>query len=174
MASSSPERAVNLASLFQDLGPIRGCGFEDVGDEPFDIIIVGAALSVAWESRQIRQAIRVSTDISARVRVPGGPEIGATTIDLSEGGTALNLVQPLHLPLDSVVQVALAPEYKTVWIDATVTRSTGGTGPTPPVAAGVSPASVMRVPALGRTRPLRFSATRRSCSGRASPCWSSP
>lgn len=91
----------------------------------YNIIIVGAALSVAWESRQIRQAIRVSTDISARVRVPGGPEIGATTIDLSEGGTALNLVQPLHLPLDSVVQVALAPEYKTVWIDATVTRSTG-------------------------------------------------
>jgi cellulose synthase (UDP-forming) len=92
----------------------------------YNIIIVGAALSVAWESRQIRAAIRVSTDISARVRVPGGPEIIATTIDLSEGGTALTLSQPMHLPLDSHVQVALAPEFKLVWIDATVTRSTGG------------------------------------------------
>ena len=39
VANRSPERAVNLASLFSDLGPIRGCGFEEVGDEPFDVVI---------------------------------------------------------------------------------------------------------------------------------------
>jgi shikimate dehydrogenase len=43
IANRSPERAVNLASLFSDLGPIRGCGFEEVGDEPFDIVINATA-----------------------------------------------------------------------------------------------------------------------------------
>jgi shikimate dehydrogenase len=43
VANRSPERAVNLASLFSDLGPIRGCGFEEVGDEPFDVVINATA-----------------------------------------------------------------------------------------------------------------------------------
>jgi shikimate dehydrogenase len=43
IANRTPERAINLASLFSDLGPIRGCGFEDVGEEPFDIIINATA-----------------------------------------------------------------------------------------------------------------------------------
>ncbi len=43
IANRSPDRAVNLASLFVDLGAIRGCGFEDVGDEPFDIVINATA-----------------------------------------------------------------------------------------------------------------------------------
>ena len=43
IANRSPDRAVNLASLFVDLGAVRGCGFEDVGDEPFDIVINATA-----------------------------------------------------------------------------------------------------------------------------------
>ena len=43
IANRTPERAVNLASLFSDLGSVRGCGFEDVGDDPFDIIINATA-----------------------------------------------------------------------------------------------------------------------------------
>ena len=43
IANRTPERAVNLASLFSDLGNVHGCGFEDVGDEPFDIVINATA-----------------------------------------------------------------------------------------------------------------------------------
>jgi shikimate dehydrogenase len=43
IANRTSERAVNLASLFSDLGAVRGCGFEDVGDEPFDIVINATA-----------------------------------------------------------------------------------------------------------------------------------
>jgi shikimate dehydrogenase len=43
IANRTPERAVNLASLFSDLGAVRGCGFEHVGDEPFDIVINATA-----------------------------------------------------------------------------------------------------------------------------------
>ena len=47
IANRTPERAVNLASLFSDLGPVRGCGFEDVGDDPFDIIINATAAGLS-------------------------------------------------------------------------------------------------------------------------------
>ncbi len=43
VANRTPERAVNLASLFADLGAIRGCGFDEVGDEAFDIVINATA-----------------------------------------------------------------------------------------------------------------------------------
>jgi shikimate dehydrogenase len=43
IANRSPERAVNLASLFSDLGAVRGCGFEEVGAEPFDLVINATA-----------------------------------------------------------------------------------------------------------------------------------
>jgi shikimate dehydrogenase len=47
VANRTPERAVNLASLFCDLGAIRGCGFEDVGDAPFDIVINATAAGLS-------------------------------------------------------------------------------------------------------------------------------
>jgi shikimate dehydrogenase len=47
IANRTPERAVNLASLFVDLGAIRGCGFGDVGDQPFDIVINATAAGLS-------------------------------------------------------------------------------------------------------------------------------
>ncbi|MEJ0085923.1 MAG: shikimate dehydrogenase [Pseudomonadota bacterium] len=43
IANRTTDRAVNLASLFSDLGPVRGCGFEDVGLDPFDLVINATA-----------------------------------------------------------------------------------------------------------------------------------
>jgi shikimate dehydrogenase len=43
IANRTAERAVNLASLFSDLGAVRGCGFADIGDDPFDVIIHATA-----------------------------------------------------------------------------------------------------------------------------------
>ena len=59
IANRSPDRAVNLASLFVDLGAVRGCGFEDVGDEPFDLVINATAAGLTglrartWTARVI-------------------------------------------------------------------------------------------------------------------------
>jgi len=91
----------------------------------YNILIAGAALSVAWESRQIRSAIRVEAELAAVVRAADGTEVQAVTSDLSEGGVAVKLSQKLDLPVGTLVQIALAPEYRVVWIDGKVTRSTG-------------------------------------------------
>ncbi len=47
IANRTPERAVNLASMFIDLGAVRGCGFEDLGEEPFDIVVNATAAGLS-------------------------------------------------------------------------------------------------------------------------------
>jgi shikimate dehydrogenase len=47
IANRTADRAVNLASLFSDLGAVRGCGFEDVGEDPFDVIINATAAGLS-------------------------------------------------------------------------------------------------------------------------------
>jgi shikimate dehydrogenase len=57
IANRTPDRAVNLASLFSDLGPVRGCGFEDVGDEPFDLVINATAAGLSGSVPNVDGAV---------------------------------------------------------------------------------------------------------------------
>jgi shikimate dehydrogenase len=47
IANRTPDRAINLASLFADLGAVRGCGFDDVGNEAFDVVINATAAGLS-------------------------------------------------------------------------------------------------------------------------------
>jgi shikimate dehydrogenase len=60
IANRTTERAVNLASLFSDLGAVRGCGFEDVGDEPFDIVINATAAGLTGSVPNIEGSVVAS------------------------------------------------------------------------------------------------------------------
>ena len=60
IANRTPERAVNLASLFSDMGPVRGCGFEDVGEEPFDIVINATAAGLAGAVPNVEASVIAS------------------------------------------------------------------------------------------------------------------
>lgn len=90
----------------------------------YNLIIVGAALSVAWEAKQVRKAIRVDTELPARVRV-GGREYIGHTLDLSEGGTAIRIDGHLELDVGAPVEVKIDTGKKPVWFPSTTTRSTG-------------------------------------------------
>ena len=91
----------------------------------YNLLIIGAALCVAWESRQIRTAIRVNTKVDAEVELADGRVIPGYTLDISEGGTAIRLARAVEGEVGDSVRCALAPEYRRVWIDCKVTRSAG-------------------------------------------------
>ena len=91
----------------------------------YNTIIIGAALAVAWESRQVRRTIRVNVEVGARIRIPDGPEVEGATVDISEGGTALKLGAAQPLPQGAIIEVALVPEFRLTWIPARVIRSKG-------------------------------------------------
>lgn len=49
IANRTPARAKILAAEFADLGPVEGCGFDDVEGPPYDVIINGTSASLAGE-----------------------------------------------------------------------------------------------------------------------------
>jgi len=49
IANRTPERAASLAAAFADLGATQGVGFEDVGSEPFDLIINATSASLSGD-----------------------------------------------------------------------------------------------------------------------------
>jgi shikimate dehydrogenase len=55
VANRTPERAAALAAAFADLGTIQGSSFEEVGDEPFDLIINATSASLSGEIPPIPQ-----------------------------------------------------------------------------------------------------------------------
>ena len=93
----------------------------------YNLIIIGAALAVAWESKQVRRTIRVESDLEAEVTLPDGTRLSARTLDLSEGGCAVRLERPTQLPMGSEVWVQVLPSTSDIAWDCRVTRSVGDT-----------------------------------------------
>jgi shikimate dehydrogenase len=49
IANRTPERAAALAAAFSDLGVTRGVGFQDVAEEPFDLVINATSASLSGD-----------------------------------------------------------------------------------------------------------------------------
>src|SRR6185436_7413999 len=48
-ANRTADRAHAFVAAFTDLGPIRGCGFEDIGEHAFDVVINATSASLSGE-----------------------------------------------------------------------------------------------------------------------------
>src|SRR5882757_2531007 len=57
----------------------------------FNLIILGVATSVAWESRQRRQTVRLAMTVPADVQLPNGSIIHGVTTDVSSGGLMIRM-----------------------------------------------------------------------------------
>jgi cellulose synthase (UDP-forming) len=57
----------------------------------FNIVILGAATAVAWESQQRRQTVRVSMSVPADVLLSDGTVINGLTADVSGGGVMIRM-----------------------------------------------------------------------------------
>lgn len=73
----------------------------------YNILLLGGAIAVASEAKQVRLAHRVRLHLPAIVHLPGGQLLRASTEDFSEGGVALTPTQLPKLKRDDPVQVSL-------------------------------------------------------------------
>jgi cellulose synthase (UDP-forming) len=69
----------------------------------FNIIVLGVATAVAWESQQRRQTVRVQMNVPADVVLADGTVVQGATADLSTGGVRINVDRSFTaLPGESV------------------------------------------------------------------------
>jgi cellulose synthase (UDP-forming) len=64
----------------------------------FNLIILGVATAVAWESQQRRQTVRVSMAVPADILRADGTLIQGVTADMSPGGVMVKLADETRLP----------------------------------------------------------------------------
>jgi cellulose synthase (UDP-forming) len=57
----------------------------------FNVIVLGVATAVAWESQQRRQTVRVQMNVPADVVLADGTVVQGATADLSTGGARINI-----------------------------------------------------------------------------------
>ncbi|MCK6426208.1 MAG: UDP-forming cellulose synthase catalytic subunit [Burkholderiaceae bacterium] len=77
----------------------------------YNLLLLGAALGVAHERRQVREAHRVEGALPVRLAWPDGGMIACRTHDYAFGGLAV------RLPAETLAQLALQPgERLTVWL----------------------------------------------------------
>lgn len=73
----------------------------------YNVLLLGAAVSVASETRQVRRTHRVDMRLPAALRRPDGQLLRCETEDFSEGGLSLTVPADQGLPVDAPVQVSL-------------------------------------------------------------------
>ena len=88
----------------------------------FNLIIVGVANAVAFESRQVRTDVRIDMHMPVEVRLPDGKSLFGESVNMSLGGASIELEEALALPPDSKVQVVYPLRGKEASFPATVVR----------------------------------------------------
>lgn len=73
----------------------------------YNLLILGAALGVAAESRQVRRTHRVVTSLPATLYLGNGQVLKAECIDFSMTGVGLQLASDVQLAVGDRVQVGL-------------------------------------------------------------------
>src|SRR5690606_17495563 len=73
----------------------------------YNILLLGAAIAVASETKQVRRTHRVTMRLPAVLHLPSGHLLRCHTVDFSEGGTALAVADLPTLENDQEVTVSL-------------------------------------------------------------------
>ncbi|MDX1722394.1 MAG: UDP-forming cellulose synthase catalytic subunit [Pseudomonas sp.] len=73
----------------------------------YNLIVLGGALAVAAEVRQIRRAHRVDLHLDAGIRLPSGHAYPCTLLNYSDGGVSIQLPRGLNLSLPDVTRLLL-------------------------------------------------------------------
>ena len=91
----------------------------------FNMVIIGSANAVAFESRQLRADVRIDQHIPTEVRLPEGQMVFGQSSDISLGGAALTLEAPCPLSPGSMVEVIYPLRDRQASFRATVVSAVG-------------------------------------------------
>ena len=72
-----------------------------------NLIVLGVATSVAWESRQRRQSVRLAIKVPADVQLASGATIRGVTADISTGGMMIRMEQGFVANVGDAVKLTL-------------------------------------------------------------------
>ena len=73
----------------------------------FNLVILGVATAVAWESRQRRQSVRIAMNLPAEVRLPSGSVVHGVTSDISSGGVMVRMERDFRAAAGDRIGVTL-------------------------------------------------------------------
>lgn len=71
----------------------------------FNLVILGTANAVAFESRQLRSDVRINLHMPVEVKLPDGRSLFGESVDMSLGGAMLRLEKPIPLPEQTGIRV---------------------------------------------------------------------
>ena len=91
----------------------------------FNMVIIGSANAVAYESRQLRTDVRIDQHLPMEVRLPDGQIIFGQSSDMSLGGVALKLEQPHPLTPGSAIEAVYPLRGREASFRATVVSARG-------------------------------------------------
>ena len=91
----------------------------------FNMVIVGSANAVAFESRQLRADVRIDQHIQTEVRLPDGRTIFGQSSDMSLGGAAVQLEQPCPLAVGSTIEVIYPLRDRQASFAASIVKANG-------------------------------------------------
>jgi cellulose synthase (UDP-forming) len=86
----------------------------------FNVVILGVATAVAWETQQRRQTVRVAMAVASDVVLPDGQIIHATTSDLSSGGVRTKLAHNIKARVGDPVKFVFPVLDGTATLPATI------------------------------------------------------
>lgn len=89
----------------------------------YNLLIIGAAVAVAAEVRQVRNTHRVLARLPGAVKLADGHSYPCELVDYSDGGVGLQLSQALQLPVGTPVSLILQRGNREFVFTGTLTRS---------------------------------------------------
>ncbi len=89
----------------------------------YNLLIIGAAVAVAAEVRQVRHTHRVQTRLPGAIKLSDGHSYPCELVDYSDGGVGLQLSQPLPLPVGTQVSLILQRGKREFVFPGSLTRS---------------------------------------------------
>lgn len=99
----------------------------NIGWTIYNLLIIGCALAVASEARQVRRSVRVRVQLPALVRIGADARTHeVTTLDVSDRGVAIKLPEGVRVAPGDPIRIILIPQRSDVWLRGTVRRVAHG------------------------------------------------